>query len=79
MPTVIIYSTPTCPFCKMAKNYFGRHNVEYKEFDVASDMQAREQMIEKSGQIGVPVIDIDGQVVVGFDEPRLAEVLKVKS
>lgn len=62
----------------MAKNYFSQHHIEYKDLDVAADVEARQAMIEKSGQMGVPVIDIDGQIVVGFDEPKLAGLLQVK-
>lgn len=77
MPNVIIYSTPTCPFCKLAKAFFKRENVAYQEKDVSTDAAARDEMVAKSGQMGVPVIDINGQLVVGFDEPKLTELLGV--
>lgn len=76
--SVTIYTTPTCVYCKMTKEFFGQNNIEYREKDVASDAQARDEMIKKSGQMGVPVIDIDGQITVGFDEPRLRELLTIK-
>lgn len=75
MKHVAIFTTPTCQYCKMAKDFFGENKVEYEEKDVASDESARNVMVEKSGQMGVPVIDIEGEIVVGFDEPRLRELL----
>ncbi len=78
MKNVTIYSTPTCHFCKEAKNYFKEHNVAYTEHDVASDLEQRKVMIDKSGQLGVPVIEIDGQIMVGFEESRLADALGIK-
>lgn len=64
-------------FCKMAKSYFKEHNVSFEEKDVAADAKAREEMFEKSGQMGVPVIDIDGELTIGFDKVRLASLLKL--
>lgn len=77
MANVTIYTTPTCVYCKMTKEFFKEHNVQYTEKDVAGDAAAREEMIQKSGQMGVPVIDIDGELVVGFDKERLSELLKI--
>ncbi len=74
--TIKIYSTPTCHFCNMAKDYFKTHNLAYEEFNVASDTDKRKEMVEKSGQLGVPVIDVDGQIMVGFDEEGFAELIK---
>jgi len=74
---VIIYTTPICVFCKMAKQFFRDNNVEFTEIDVAEDEVAREKMFESSGQMGVPVIDIDGKIVVGFNRPKLAELLNL--
>lgn len=73
--TVTIYSTPTCTYCKLAKEYFNQHQVAYQEFDVAADIEKRKEMVDKSGQLGVPVIEIGGQVVVGFDEETIASLL----
>lgn len=75
MANVTIYSTPWCGWCRRTKDYFQQHNVSYTEKDVAADAAAREEMLAKSQQLGVSVIDIDGAIVVGFDQPRLAELL----
>ncbi|MEK9180301.1 MAG: glutaredoxin domain-containing protein [Patescibacteria group bacterium] len=75
---VKIYTTPTCVYCKMAKEFFKKNNVEYEEFDVARDMKAREEMFKKSHQMGVPVIDVNGEIVVGFDREHLAKLLGLK-
>lgn len=75
MPNVTIYTTPYCAFCKMTKAFFKEKNVQYQEKDVMTDVVAREEMIKKSGQLGVPVIDIDGQLVIGFDKPKLSQLL----
>lgn len=78
MKNVTIYSTETCHFCGLAKEYMKNHNVAYTEHNVGTDIDKRKEMVEKSGQMGVPVIDVDGEVIVGFDEARLAELLGVK-
>lgn len=75
--SVIIYSTPTCPYCVMAKEFFKKHNVEYQEFNVAEDEKARNDMVQKSGQLGVPVIEIDNTIVVGFNKEKLSELLRI--
>jgi glutaredoxin len=63
----------------MAKDYFTEHHVPFTDYNVASDLSKRQEMIEKSGQMGVPVIDVDGTLVIGFDEPRLNELLEISS
>lgn len=78
MAKVTIYTTPTCAYCKMTKAFFKEHNVAYEEKDVASDRAAAEEAMEKSGQMAVPVIDIDGTIVVGFDKPHLSQLLGIK-
>jgi glutaredoxin 3 len=78
MKNVIIYSTPTCHYCKEAKKFMADHNISYTEHDVAHDLEQRKIMVEKSGQLGVPVIDVEGQVMVGYEEPVLAELLGIK-
>jgi glutaredoxin 3 len=78
MAQVNIYTTPTCVYCKMTKEFFKKNNVEYTEHDVTTDEKAREEMVQKSGQMGVPVIDIDGKTVVGFDEAGLKKLLDIK-
>lgn len=75
MHKVIIYSTPTCVYCKMAKEFFAKNNVAYEEKDVASDLKAREEMLEKSQQLGVPVIDIDETIIIGFDKKNIETAL----
>jgi len=78
MANVTIYTTPSCVYCKMAKVYFGENNVEFTEKNVMTDLQAQEEMIKKSGQLGVPVIDVDGQIIIGFDKPKLSSLLSIK-
>ena len=75
MKDVTIYSTPTCHFCHIAKDFFKAKNVAYTEFDVASNLEKRKEMVQKSGQLGVPVIIIDGDVTVGFNQPKIAQLL----
>lgn len=75
MKKITIYTTQTCGFCKMAKNYFKENNVEFDEKDVTTDVSLQQEMIEKSGQMGVPVIMVDDQIVIGFDKPRLQELI----
>ncbi len=77
MKPVAIYSTPTCHYCNLAKDFFKEHNVAYTEYDVQNDALKRKEMVEKSDQLGVPVIDIGGEIIVGFDEPRIAELLNI--
>lgn len=78
MPKITIYTTPTCIYCRMAKAFFKENSVVYEEKDVWQDPSAREEMVEKSEQMGVPVIDIDGQIVIGFDKEVLSELLQIK-
>ena len=77
MKNVTIYSTPTCHFCHMAKDFFKENNISYTEYNVGSDLEKRKEMVEKSGQMGVPVIVIDGEVTVGFDRSKIANILGV--
>jgi len=72
---VEIYSTPTCPYCHKAKEYFKENNIEFTDYNVAEDQAKAEEMTEKSGQMGVPVIVIDGEIVVGFDKAKLEKLL----
>lgn len=79
---VLVYSTPTCPYCKMAKEFLTEHNIEFSDVDVSADQQAAEAMVEKSGQMGVPVIiitqdDDSEEVMLGFDEEKLSQALGV--
>lgn len=77
MKNVTIYSTPTCHFCHMAKDFFIANGVVYTEYNVASDLEKRKEMIEKSGQMGVPVIIIGDELTVGFDKSKIAKMLGV--
>jgi len=78
MTTLTIYSTPTCVYCNMAKTFFKANNLEYTEYNVASDLAKRKEMIDKTGQMGVPVIEVNGEVIIGFDEEKLREKLGIK-
>ena len=75
MNPVTIYSTPTCTYCKAAKEYFAKNNVAYTEYNVASDEERRKEMVDKTGQLGVPVIVIGDKVIVGFDQEAIAAAL----
>ena len=75
MQNVTIYSTPTCHFCHMAKDFFKANKVAYTEYDVASNLPKRKEMIEKSEQMGVPVITIDDKLIIGFNKTELAKAL----
>lgn len=72
-----MYTTHTCVYCKKAKAFFNEHNIAYTEKDVSSDQAAVDEMVQKSGQMGVPVIDIDGSIIVGFDEQALRQILHI--
>ena len=72
---VVIYSTPTCPWCKRTKEYLSEKNISYLEYDVAENKDAAKEMIQKSGQMSVPVIIIDNEIVVGFNQARLDSLL----
>jgi glutaredoxin 3 len=73
MPQITIYTTPSCAYCKMAKEYFKTKGWEWIEKDVMQDIPAREEMIAKTGQLGVPVISINGKYIVGFDRKKIDE------
>jgi glutaredoxin-like YruB-family protein len=75
MKNVTIYSTPTCHFCHLAKDFFKANDITYTEYDVASDVEKRKEMMDKSGQMGVPVIVIGDEMMVGFDKPVIAKAL----
>lgn len=78
MKKVEIYSTNTCHFCHMAKDFFVEKGVVFEDFDVSSDLTKRKEMLDKSGQMGVPVIIIKDQIVVGFNKPKIMELLGIK-
>ena len=72
-----IYSTPSCPYCHMAKDYLKSKNIEFNDFNVAEDQERAQEMMEKSGQMGVPVIEIDDHILVGFDKPEIDRLLNL--
>ena len=74
---VNVYSTPTCPYCTMVKEFLDKDKVKYQNIDVAADPKKAKEMIEKSGQMGVPVIDVNGTMIIGFDEEKLRKALKL--
>ncbi|MDE2018809.1 MAG: NrdH-redoxin [Patescibacteria group bacterium] len=75
---VKIYTTPTCVFCRMAKEYFNKNGVQYEEANVLTDLAARKEMFDKSHQMGVPVIDVNGKIIVGFDQDTVDGALNLK-
>ena len=77
MKEITIYSTPSCVYCNMAKSFFKTNNITYSEYDVAADFIKRKEMIDKTGQMGVPVIDIGGEIIVGFNEEKIKSVLGI--
>lgn len=76
MSQVTVYTTPTCHFCSAAKDFLKEKKVDFKEVDVTTDPAAAQEMIAKSGQMGVPVIDFQGEVIVGFNESKLEDLIK---
>ena len=74
---VRVYSTESCPWCHKAKDFLKEHKIEFEDINVREDHEAAKEMIEKSGQQGVPVIDIDGHIIVGFDEEEIKKALKI--
>ena len=77
MKKVEIYTTPSCAYCKMAKEYFQKKDISYVEYDVQADITKRQEMLDKTQQFGVPVILIDGQVVLGFDRSKINQLLEL--
>ncbi len=72
---VKIYSTPACPFCMMAKKFLKENNIDFEDIDVSTDQAKAQEMVQKSGQMAVPVIDIDGEIIVGFDKEKIRKAL----
>jgi glutaredoxin 3 len=73
---ITLYSTPSCSFCRKAKDYFRQNNVRFQEYDIARDQRKADEMVRKSGQMGVPVIDINGKIIVGFNQPEVERALR---
>lgn len=76
--TVKVFITPACPYCYTLKEFLKEKGIEFEEIDVSEDEKAREEMIKKSGKLEAPVIDIDGQIVVGFDKEKIVKLLNIK-
>jgi len=76
MKRIKVYSTPTCPYCHMLKDWLREKKVDFEDIDVASDHEAAKEMIGKSGQMGVPQIEINGKIIVGFNKPAIEKELK---
>ena len=74
---VLVYSTKSCPYCIRLKQFLAENNISYVDYDVGQDSQRAEEMTAKSGQMGVPVLDIDGQIIVGFDKEKIKQVLGI--
>ncbi|GIV20631.1 MAG: NrdH-redoxin [Armatimonadota bacterium] len=77
-PRVIVFSTPNCPYCNMAKRYLRERGIRFRDVDVSRDPAAARDMVRRSGQQGVPVIDINGKIVVGFDRNKINQLLGLK-
>lgn len=75
--TVKVYSTPTCGYCRMAKEFLKQNNIEFTTIDVSEDEAAAQEMVNRTGQMGVPQIDIDGEIIIGFDKPALKKALDI--
>lgn len=75
---VTVFSTPTCPFCVRAKQFLKDNKISFEDIDVSKDEAKAQEMISRSGQMGVPVIDIDGQIIVGFDKEKITDALGIK-
>ncbi|HDZ54338.1 MAG TPA: glutaredoxin family protein [Candidatus Nealsonbacteria bacterium] len=75
---VKVFSTPTCPYCVTLKEFLKEHSIEFEDIDVSQNKQALDEMVKNSGQMGVPVVDIDGQIIVGFDKEKISELLNIK-
>ena len=75
---VILYSTQHCPYCVILKNFLEEHKIEFEYIDVGVDQEKAKEMVEKSGQMGVPVIEIDGEIIVGFNKAKISELLDIK-
>ncbi len=75
---IVVFGTTVCPWCQKTREFLSSHKIKYTDINVGENKKALDEMVKKSGQMGVPVIDIDGKIVVGFDEPKLKKILKIK-
>ncbi len=79
MPKIKVYSTPACPYCHLLEDYLRNHDFTFESADVSRDKKALEELQQKTDSLSVPVIDIDGEIIVGFDKPKIDEILNIKS
>jgi len=77
MPKIKVFSTPSCPYCVTLKEFLKERDVVFEDIDVSQNRAALDEMVEKSGQMGVPVVEIDGQIIVGFDKEKITQLLKI--
>jgi len=78
MPKVKVFSTSMCPYCVTLKEFLKEHNIEFEDIDVSQDKTSLDEMVEKSGQMGVPVIEIDKEIIVGFNKEKISQLLNIK-
>lgn len=78
MAKIRIFSTPSCPYCVTLKEFLKENNFDFEDIDVSQDQTSLNEMIEKSGQTGVPIVDIDGQIIIGFDKEKIVKLLNIK-
>ena len=76
-PKIVVYSTPTCPYCHMAKDFLRQNKIAFEEIDVSKDREKAKEMVDKSGQMGVPVIEVGSKLIIGFDKEALKKLLKI--
>jgi glutaredoxin-like YruB-family protein len=78
MKKVIVYSTPVCIYCRMLKDWLDKNNISFVDYDLSIDAEKRDEIIEKTGQMGVPIIEINNEFIIGFDKKRISELLEIK-
>ncbi len=78
MAEIRVFSTPTCPYCVTLKEFLKENNFDFEDIDVSQNKAALDEMIKKTGQTGVPVVEIDGQIIIGFDREKIVKLLNIK-
>lgn len=78
-PKIRVFSTPTCPYCITLKNFLEKYNFEFEDIDVSKDEKAAQEMVKKTGQMGVPVVEINGEVIIGFDKEKICKILGINT
>ena len=76
--TVKLYTTPTCPYCYTLKEFFKERNIEFEDIDISKDEKVKDEIIKRSGAIGAPIIEINGEIIVGFDKEKISQLLRIK-